>query len=275
MWQALVKQTENEPPSLCLREWKIAGQCEAAFDWAGAEAAYKRAIESEEVGSPLATRGQSHLAGFYSLVGRDEEAFGIARAMTQAARRSEGWMRPRELSQSLRAEASWRLKRGEVAQARALAEESLRELEGQPHLEMLARRARLLRAECDIAGGDLEAASRDLDELWLQLEPWQNAGMFAGWQGTLALWWRARALYWEKAGQDEAEIEAWRQVVHFQRVLTQAPQLDGPYQLNGLAFAVRSLGRALERAGSPLAAHAFGESRSLRSSIGLPEIMGG
>ena len=56
--------------------------------------------------------------------------------------------------------------------------------------------------------------------------------------------------------------------------MAQAPQLEGPYKLNNLAHVLHSLGRALQRAGDPLAAHAFAESQSLRRSVGLSEIAG-
>ncbi len=271
VWAAMAREMEAQPEPLCLAEWRKADECESASDWDGAEAAFKRAIAAEEAEGKLSWQGQRYLALFYSSLERDEEAMRSILKAAELARQAQVSLWITGVQQQ---EAALHLKRGDVETARSRLDEALEAASDEKHLKSVVVGLRLMKVECNLASGELDTAAKELDDLWPQVEPWRDAPMSAGFQNALAEWWRARALYWEAREQEEAAVEAWRQAVHYRRIIAQAPQLEGPYKFKRLALALRALGRALQRTGSPLAAHAFTESRSLLRSIGLPETAG-
>jgi len=67
-------------------------------------------------------------------------------------------------------------------------------------------------------------------------------------------------------------VPAMREAVARRYIVSQLPQLEGPYRHNSLAVALRDLGRHQRAADDALADHAFRESASIRKSIGLPAL---
>ena len=185
-WAEMARHMEGMPESTTLREWNKAHEREAAFDGAGAEAAFLRAIEAEAAKEQPAGRGYHHLSTFYSFVGRDEDALRAACMATEQARLSPGWMAGVTLVQALQGQAALELKRGDTLTARALVEESLRVGDNEKVMQLPRLFGQLYLAQCALADGDLDETLAELDALWPRLEPWRDAMMLTSWQAALA-----------------------------------------------------------------------------------------
>ena len=263
----LMEEAAKKPPSRALRELKAADKCEARADWEGAEEAFKYAVTLEIEERGYAMLNPKYLARFYSFRDRKSEALATIHAATETAR--QHYKGRIILAMSLQDEIFYLMAAGEYEKARPLIDEGLHILESVPHDKIFRHNFRLYEAEYCLHNDDLAAAEAILNQMWSQIEAWQQAMFLAGFQSTLASWWKVRALCCQKRGQVSEEIEALRRVVHFRRVIAQAPQLEGPYKFNALAGALHKLGTALQQNGDALAAQVLAESASLRRGIGL------
>ena len=97
--------------------------------------------------------------------------------------------------------------------------------------------------------------------------------MFAGVQSGLASWWEVTARIRTLQEDYLGAAAAYGIAVNFRRIVSQAPQLEGPYKFNSLAIALHRHALALLAANDVAGAtQAFKESRSIRERIGLPPI---
>ncbi|RYI33900.1 MAG: hypothetical protein EON48_02435 [Acetobacteraceae bacterium] len=177
-----IEDAANAPPSPWLIAMGEAHECEAAFDWSGAEAAYRRAIAAEADRPSIQAKTYQDLAKLFSLIGLDEQDFEATKTATQLAR--QGNM-PIMLPLHLRDEAVCYLDAGDLDRAEALLEEA----RGDTRLKVSHAYVLGTIARCRIARGDLEAAQLALDEIWQIIEPHSEFEIAAGWQGNFAAWW--------------------------------------------------------------------------------------
>lgn len=263
---AEMKDDESSPWLQAMGE---AHQCEAAFDWAGAEEAYKRAIQATADQPGLQSSAYGQLSALYNLLDLDALALEAAETATRVARQD---IIPSIFSFRLQAEAHLHLKAQDFGRTWTTINETFAMLEDGPMSNLARGHTLVLRADCFIQEGHLSKAEADLTVAWKLLEPHSQTFFAAGWQSGLAMWWAATARLRAQHNDLSAAVSAWREVVARRRIIAQLPQLEGPYKHNSLAVALRNLGRALRQVGDNLAAQSFKESRSIRRAIGLPAL---
>ena len=263
----IMEEAAKKPPAPHLSELKLAHECEANADWEGAEVAFKRAVALEIELHGYAVQTLKSLARFYHFRNREREALETVHAATEAARQMgrDGIF----LATALQTEISYLFGAGENEKARPLLDEALQIVENDPYCKSLLHHFRFYEVSECVHSGNLDGAEALLNEMWPQVEQWQQAMFMMGHQSALASWWQLRALCCQKRGQVSEEIEALRRVVHFQHIIAQAPQLEGPYKFNALAGALHKLGAALQQNGDALALQVLAESASLRRDMGL------
>jgi hypothetical protein len=130
-------------------------------------------------------------------------------------------------------------------------------------------RALLMRARCRLEQCQVSQAEQDLELAWRILAPQAKAGMFAGVQGSLAVWWEITARIRTQSKDFMAAAKAMGKAVEFRRTVSQLPQLAGPHKHHALAKALQEYSVALMAAGEVEAATgAFDESRKIQQKIG-------
>jgi hypothetical protein len=268
IWQHLAERKDDEP-SPWLQAMGDAHQCEAAFDWVGAEEAYKRAIQATADQPTIQSGAYSQLSALYNLVNLDSLALEAAQSATQVARRDTI---PSLLSLRLQAEAKFYLKAKDFQRTRTTLNEALAVIDEGPIHNLERAYALILHADCSTEEGDLTKAEADLASAWKLLEPHSQTFFAAGWQSGLAAWWATVARLRTQQNDGSAAVTAWREAVARRRIIAQLPQLEGPYKHNSLSVALLDLGRSLRQAGDRLAAESFQESCSIRRFIGLPPL---
>lgn len=266
VWQ---KMSEiDDEPSPWLIAMTEAHECEAAFDWEGAEAAYKRAVTAEE-NTGLQSKAYESLASLYYLLDRDE----LALKADQEANRL-ALLDPISVLAvfAFISEAGCFLRNDDFAGAEQALNEAFARIEEGPMHHLLRAYALIQRAKYFIKLKDFEAAKRDLSIAWPLIEPHADFFYAAGWQNAIGSWWAATAQMREREDQDWEAMKAHKEVVARRRIIAQLPQLEGPYKHNSLAVALRDFGLSLRAVDNALAADAFKESRMIRRSIGLPPL---
>ena len=266
VWQFVAER--DKEPSPWLEAVEKATEFEAAFDWQGAEAAYRHAIQVAENPS-LQSKAYNHLSSLYSLLGNDGPAMEAAKAATQAARRAEI---PMVLSPMLQAEAQLYLDKNQLQQAWATLDESLAVIEDNPMAGVLRAKALILRADCFIREGNLARAEEELASAWKLLESHVEAHFAGGWQSRLASWWTATARLHVLQGKSELAVLAWREAVARRRIVADLPQIGGPYKHNAVAVALCNSAKFLQTIEDDSAGKLFEESDAIRQSIGLPAL---
>lgn len=266
IWQYLA-ETRDDEPSPWLAAMERAHDCEAAFDWAGAESAYRHAIHVSADKPGLQSSAHNHLRMLFLLLGKEDLALDAARAATETARLTK--MAP-VLSAALVTEAYLHLQRNDLPQARALLSEALDLTEKESVANVVRANALTLRAECFFCEGKLPEMEADLAAAWQLLEAHREATFAGGWQFGLAIWWSLTARSRHGQGRLEAAADAWREAVARRRIVAELPQIEGPYKRNALAMALRELGKCLEELADASAEECFAESDAIRRAIGVP-----
>jgi len=120
------------------------------------------------------------------------------------------------------------------------------------------------------AKGEIFQAEQDLEVAWRILAPRAKATIFAGFQGSLAVWWEIKARIRTQAKDFAGAARAMAKAVEFRRTVSQLPQLEGPYKHHALAKALQEYSLALSAAGEVEAANAaLDESRRIQHEIGI------
>ncbi len=262
-WQKLA-ETDREP-SPWLQAMTEAHQCEAAFDWKGAENAYLRATTAED-NTNLQSKAYDSLASLYYLLGRDDPALEATRQANRLA-----LIDPLNVLvvSAFVSEAGCCLRAGDITQAEQALNEAFARLAKGPMDHLLRVYVLVQRANYSIKSQDLGAAQSDLAAAWPLLEPHAEFFFAAGWQGAFAFWWATTASLKEGEGNAWKAMKARKEVVARRRIIAQLPQLEGPYKHNNLAVALRDFGKSLRSVDNDLAADVFKESHMIRRSIGL------
>ncbi len=257
---------ERDEPSPWLQALTEANRCEAAFDWTGAEEAFKRAVEVSADQPARRSKALSHLSAFYDLLGLDVLSLEAEQAANEVGRQSRV---PMLHHSALMSDAKSHLKSKDLERAfLALTEASAGIEEGRMH-DLPRARVLILRAECHLAQGAFDKAEADLALVWNWLEPHSEAFFAAGWQSALASYWATTARLREQRGDLSGAVWAWREVVERRRIIAQCPQLEGPYKYNSLAIALQRLAKSLRQLEDDEATGVFEESSSIRRAIGL------
>jgi tetratricopeptide (TPR) repeat protein len=265
---ALAAQAPAEPTLESLLRDE-AERREAAADWAGAEAAYRRMLAQARAESNDYAQFRAHeqLATLHGLLGRHAAALEEARAAVAAGRRADP---PALLLMALNGQALCALRTGRVPEALAAASEALERAEGGALHDLQRGGALALRGACRAARGEWPAAEGDLGASWGLVRPHAALAFAAGVHGLLARWWAITARLRAAQGDGGGAVEAWEEAAGRVRHVAQLPQAAGPYARSALARALHGLGHALTAQGSDLAEEALAESRSLRQAVGLP-----
>ncbi len=265
VWQH-ISEMDHEP-SPWLLAMNEATLCEAAFDWDGAEEAYKRACAVDNPRSQA--KAYESLAAFYQLLGRDENILETLQRSTQLALIDP--MAGMDVFAFL-AESGIYLQLNDLPRAGQAIEEAFARLEDGPMHDLTRAYALIRRAGYEIRVEAWEAVQKDLEAAWSLLQPHADFFFAGGWQKALAFWWTITARLRAAQSDDWEAMKAWKEVVDRHRIIAQLPQLEGPYKHNNLAVALRDFGLSLRAVDSELAKDAFKESRMIRQSIGLPPL---
>jgi tetratricopeptide (TPR) repeat protein len=262
------RQAADEPtPESALRD-EAAG-CEAAGDWAGAEAAYRRMLARAEADGDACALFRAHeqLSGLHGLLGQHGPALDEARAAVAAAR---GVDLPTLLFMALDGQARCALRVGRVPEALAAASEVLDRVEGGALYDLPRGRALALRAACRVAEGDLTNAERYLEASWAALQPQAAMAMAAGVHSALGWWWAVTARPCAARDDVAGAVQGWQEAIARGRYVVALPHVGGPYAQSALARALHGLGQAHAAGGrADRAAEAHAESQSLRQALGL------
>jgi len=260
------KQALN--PSERLRLVKEAIEHEDAARWEQAEATRRGvlALAETEGNQAIICKDHMDLCNLFTLSGLPDRAIQEARAAVEAARKSDITVL---LATALGDLSRCLLAKGDIASAAAAAEEAVQNTPPEKLHGVQRARALLTRARCRMEQGQAPEAQCDLDVAWKLLEPMAEASIFAGVQGSLALWWEITARNRTESKDLAGAAEAWGKAVEFRRAVSQLPQLEGPYKYFSLAKTLHQYSSALSAAGRVQdAVHAFDESRSIHEKIG-------
>lgn len=246
-----------------------ADHCVAKFNWAGAEAAYQRAVRLSGLEPVQQIMPSEKLCGFYLLLEMADLALPAAHLASEAAKRAE-W-RPL-IVRSLIGESKLLLTSGNLDSAKALLEEAPSYIGEENAFGQERSSISIMWAFYHLEIGELEKAQEDLNAAWPSLEPWVKNKFFGGTLGKIAMWWGATARLSAKKHDLKGAVAAQKEVVALYRVIAQLPQSAGPYTRNGLARALNELGKAQEAANDAHEKYSFRESRAIRREIGLPPL---
>lgn len=268
LWQ-LVAEWQNDEPSAWLQCMGEAGQRAAAFDWAGTEAAYERALKAAGDNAGLLSKTYDDLRAWHSLMGERPQALAAARSATEAARRLGI---SSMLSLRLQAEARLAIEAVDLPPALASLTEAFAAIGAGGRPDLPRANALILQADYFIVAGELEKAETDLTSAWEILRPHVEAQFAGGWQSSLASWWSATARWRTLQGDSAGAVSAWREAVARSRIVANVPQMEGPFKHHALAKSLRDLGCALQLVGDGAAGYALAESDAIRQKIGLPPL---
>jgi hypothetical protein len=161
------------------------------------------------------------------------------------------------------------LMKGDMTSAAATAEEAVQSTPADKMYDGQRARALLMRARCRLEQRQVSQAEQDLEVAWRILAPQATAAMFAGVQGSLAVWWEITAQIRSRANDFAGAAQAMGKAVEFRRTVSQLPQLEGPRKHHALAKALQEYSVALLAAGEVEAAtEAFAESRKIQQKTG-------
>lgn len=161
------------------------------------------------------------------------------------------------------------LMKGDMTLAAATAEEAVQITPAEKMYDAQRARSLLMRARCRMEQGQVSQAEQDLEVAWRILAPQAKAAMFAGVQGTLAVWWEITARIRTKSKDFAAAAQAMGKAVEFRRTVSQLPQLAGPHKHHALAKVLQDYSVALLAEGEvETATGAFDESRKIKQKIG-------
>jgi hypothetical protein len=264
VWQSMAEQEETTK-SPWLQAMEEATACELAFDWTGAEEAYKRAVEASNDQAMLKSKALGSLSALYSMLDLDVLAWEAAQAATRIARMEAI---SSLVSLALLAEAKLYLKAKDLKIVLNVINEAFYAIEDGPLHNLERAYALVLRAEYWTKEGTLKKAEQDLSIAWKMLEP-MDMPHAAGWQTGLASYWAATARFRAELGDAKGAIEAWHEAVKRRRLISLLPQLEGPYKHNALALVLWEQGKAMHDTSPDSAAALIAESNSIRRSIGL------
>lgn len=265
--EMMAERDENEVPSLHIAIRCEAEEREAEADWAGAEAAYRRAVEIAGDNPHWAFKSHDELRSLYMFLGRPREALEEARAAVEAGREAIGILHAR----ALLSQALVHLNLGQATKALDLVTQSLSIHDSDRLPGWMRGRALAIRARCSVELEDEAAARSDLNASWVLLASESAMASLPGVQGAFGSWWRTEAALRCRTGDAIGWVKAWREVVLSRRWNAAQPQIAGPYVHAGLADALEQLARAQEAAGDSVSAvENMAESRAIRKEIGQP-----
>jgi tetratricopeptide (TPR) repeat protein len=254
--------------------YEQADACEEVGDWAGAEAAYRQAIEVAD--SPaMAFHSRDKIVNLFLLLNRNADALVEARSNVSDAHLS-GISMIDYMAQYTIAVCAMLAKEPEES-VRA-ADEALAALPDDLPVELQKARALTVRARSRVDLGDLDGADADLHAAWEMMEPEISPEAFTdqqtagGKEAWLAAWWSGQARL--RAARDDREgvLQARWAALRHRTNLTQNAFSDGRGIQKGLADAIRALGEAQQAAGDlPAAVESFAEARAMYEDLGLPE----
>jgi len=257
-------------PTEALRLMGEADDYESTANWEPAEATRRCVLALAENEGNQATISKAHgdLGSLFELLGQSDRALREFQAAVAAARNFDLALL---LQTALGQLARCYLSRGDAPSAFAAADEAVRIAPAEPECNLSRARALLVRARCLVALGRTSEAQRDLDVSWPVLAPLAEARMFAGYQSGLANWWEITARIKSEANNLAGAAQALGTAVEYRRIISNLPQLTGPYKFHWLACALQEYGVALAAAGETAAATEAGrESREIRRRIGTP-----
>ena len=266
---AFASEEAERNPSESLSLVQEAHEHEEAARWEQAEAAHQRALalaqaEGNEV---MICKAHDNLRSLYAICGTVDKALQAARAAVEAARKTD--VTPL-LLMALGGLFQCHLMKGDMTSAAAIAEEAVQITPAENMYDGQRARALLMRARCRLEQQQVSQAEQDLEVAWRVLAPQANATMFAGIQGSLAVWWEITARIKTQSKDFAAAAQAMGKAVEFRRTVSQLPQITGLHKHHALAKLLQEYSVALRAEGKVEAATAaFNESQNIQQKTGI------
>jgi tetratricopeptide (TPR) repeat protein len=224
------------------------------------------ALAQAEGNEAMIFKAHDDLRSLYAICGTADKALQEAQAALEAARKTD--MAPL-LLMALAGLFQCHLMKGDMTLAAATAEEAVQITPAEKMYDAQRARSLLMRARCRMEQGQVSQAEQDLEVAWRILAPQAKAAMFAGVQGTLAVWWEITARIRTQSKDFAAAAQAMGKAVEFRRTVSQLPQLADPHKHHALAKVLQDYSVALLAAGEvETATGAFDESRKIKQKIG-------
>jgi len=241
---AAIMSKKDQKPSPWLACVTEAAAHEDRHEWSEAERCYRAALDvAIQEGRDMEYKAHSDLAGFLSLMGREEEALAEARLAERATLQSMAVLRRR----CLHALAAYERDAGNWERARELVDEIMT-TDALLQDRVGYAGALVSRAHCHTHGGDVNSAEADLNEAWKILEPYQASSIMAGHHGALARWWCVKSEHLRLAGDLNGERDAARRSLEHTRILANATQVKRSIRLSSLEESLKRYGEALDSA---------------------------
>jgi tetratricopeptide (TPR) repeat protein len=243
--------------------------CEAAGEWAGAEAKYKQILALPDLAQVHRYKAHADLSALCALLARHAEALEHAHQATAAARAEQMDVL---VGMALRGEVIRLLQVDRAAQALPLVEESLAHLGDDSKFGLLRARHFVLRAGCRQRLAEYDEAQRDLDRAFVLYRPRDDDAIAIGVQSDLATAWSIQARLRTAAGDADGAIDAWRKAVEKARFADESPlpNASSVHSKSAIALMLGGLAEALAAAGDlESAAAARTEREDVLRAIGL------
>ena len=263
---AMEKAERNPSESLSLVQ--EAHEHEDAARWEQAEAAHRRvlALAEAEGNEAKIFKAHNHLRSLFAMRGAADKALQEAQAALEAARKTDMEVL---LVAALGGLFQCHLMKGDMRLAAATAEEAVQLTPAEKLFDGQRARALLMRARSRLEQGRISQAEQDLEIAWRILAPRAKATMFAGVQGSLAVWWDITAQIRTRSKDFVGAAQAKGNAVEFRRTVSQLPQLAGPHKHHALAKVLQEYAVVLLAASEVEGAiAAFDESRNIQQMTG-------
>ena len=263
-----VEEAQNHPNEI-LRFSTEAHEHEDCARWEQAVAAHRQALAlaESEVNHAMIFKKHADLSSLFAILGDNEQALQEALEAVEAARKAD---LPPLLLRALEGVTQRRLTRGEIAASFAVVEEAVHLVPVEKIHDTQRARLKLLRAKCLL---ELDRITEDEQELaiaWQILAPQEEVTMFAGIQGSLAIWWEINARIKAKMKDFETGAQSMGKAVEFRRTISQLPHVENLPKHHGLAKILHEYAIMLEAAGEiEEARKASDESQEILTRLGV------
>ena len=241
---------------------------EAAGDWVGAEATYRKILEMPGIDLPKVWEIHSKLASLFRLVGHSAEALAHARIATATARELD---LVSAQVMAIQSETRLLLEMGSPETALLLLDEALVLVDQDSMFDGMRPGLLVQKAKCNITLGNLAPAEKDLDQAHKQLAPMMDAKMVTGIQTNLADYWLARSMIHERTHFPELALECVQKTLSIWEGIHEQPHITGVFTLYSVSEVLKRVADAYLKCGrgaeATLSLHRY---REIRESLKLP-----
>ncbi len=248
-------------------------ELEAAGDWAGAEATYRKILDLPGIDVPKVWEIHSKLASLLRLVGHPSEAIAHARIATATARKLD---LVSAQVMAIQSESRLLLEMGLPETAMPLLEEALDLVNQDAIFEGMRPGLLVQRAKCNLTMGDMTQQTRatvqkDLDLAFAQMAPMADAKIVTGIQATLADYWFAMSMLHFQTHSPDLALESVQKTLTLWEEIHEQPHSRGVFTLFSVSDALSKVSDAMLKCGRDAeAAQMKARCLQIRHGLKLP-----